>query len=77
MPEPAQTPSGVERIAAAFERAGAGRRAALMPYMMGGFPDLETSRAVARAYVNAGADLIELGVPYSDPLADGDRKSVV
>ncbi len=71
MPEPAQTSSGVERIAAAFERTGAGRRAALMPYMMGGFPDLETSRAVARAYVNAGADLIELGVPYSDPLADG------
>ena len=42
-----------------------------MPYLMGGFPDLDTSRAVATAYVESGADLIELGVPYSDPLADG------
>jgi len=57
------------RIAAAFE--GHGRRAALMPYIMGGFPDLETSRAVGEACADAGADLIELGVPFSDPLADG------
>jgi tryptophan synthase alpha chain len=57
------------RIAAAFE--GHGRRAALMPYIMGGFPDLETSRAVGDACADAGADLIELGVPFSDPLADG------
>jgi tryptophan synthase alpha chain len=42
-----------------------------MPYMMGGFPDLETSMAVAEAYLEGGADLIELGVPFSDPLADG------
>jgi tryptophan synthase alpha chain len=42
-----------------------------MPYMMAGFPDHETSLAVANAYVEAGADLIELGVPFSDPLADG------
>ena len=42
-----------------------------MPYMMGGFPDRETSAAVADAYVEAGADLVELGIPYSDPLADG------
>jgi tryptophan synthase alpha chain len=63
---------GVARIAEAFERARAdGRAAALMPYMMGGYPDLETSRAIALAYVEAGADLIELGVPFSDPLADG------
>ena len=58
-----------DRIAAAF--AGHGRRAALMPYLMGGYPDLETSRAVAEACVEGGADLIELGVPFSDPLADG------
>jgi tryptophan synthase alpha chain len=64
--------SGVERIATAFESARAnGRRAALMPYMMGGFPDLESSRAIGLAYAEAGADLIELGVPFSDPLADG------
>ena len=64
-------PTGVERIAAAFAAARDQRRAALMPYLVGGFPDLETSAAVARAYADSGADLIELGVPYSDPLADG------
>jgi tryptophan synthase alpha chain len=58
-----------DRIAAAF--AGTGKRAALMPYMMGGFPDLDRSAAIGDAYVRAGADLIELGVPFSDPLADG------
>jgi len=42
-----------------------------MPYMMAGYPDRETGLAVAQAYVDAGADLIELGVPFSDPLADG------
>ena len=42
-----------------------------MPYLMGGFPDLDTSAAVADAYADTGADLIELGVPFSDPLADG------
>jgi tryptophan synthase alpha chain len=64
--------SGIERIAEAFERARAnGRRAALMPYMMACFPDRERSEEIARAYVDAGADLIELGVPFSDPLADG------
>jgi tryptophan synthase alpha chain len=42
-----------------------------MPYMMGCFPDRERSLAIARAYADAGADLVELGVPFSDPLADG------
>jgi tryptophan synthase alpha chain len=42
-----------------------------MPYMMAGYPDLETSRAVAESYADTGADLVELGVPFSDPLADG------
>ena len=42
-----------------------------MPYMMAGYPDRETALAVAAAYVDSGADLIELGVPFSDPLADG------
>lgn len=64
--------TGVERIAEAFAAARAeGRAAALMPYLMGGYPDLETSRAIGLAYAQAGADLIELGVPFSDPLADG------
>lgn len=42
-----------------------------MPYLMAGFPDRETGLAVAAAYADSGADLIELGVPFSDPLADG------
>jgi tryptophan synthase alpha chain len=62
---------GEQRIADAFAHARAEGRAALMPYLMGGFPDDEVSAAVASAYVEAGADLIELGVPFSDPLADG------
>ena len=63
------TDTGVERIAAAF--AGAAGRAALMPYLMGGFPDVEASARIGEAYADAGADLVELGVPFSDPLADG------
>ncbi len=63
--------TGTERIAAAFEAARGDGRAALMPYLMGGFPDETTSLAAIEGYANAGADLIELGVPFSDPLADG------
>jgi tryptophan synthase alpha chain len=64
--------SGIERISEAFASARAdGRRAALMPYLMGGFPDLDTSLEIARACVDGGASLLELGVPFSDPLADG------
>ena len=60
---------GLARIAAAF--AAAPGRAALMPYLMGGFPDIEGSVAIGEACADAGADLVELGVPFSDPLADG------
>ena len=48
-----------------------GKRAALMPYLMGGYPDLDTSLAAGLAAADAGADLLELGIPFSDPLADG------
>ncbi|MBW3653630.1 MAG: tryptophan synthase subunit alpha [Actinomycetota bacterium] len=66
---PAVPQTGEDRIAAAFAlRSG---RAALMPYVMGGYPDIETSLAIGEAYAANGADLVELGVPYSDPLADG------
>jgi tryptophan synthase alpha chain len=58
-----------DRIAAAF--AENGKRAALMPYLMGGYPSLEASRDIGLACADAGADLVELGVPFSDPLADG------
>jgi len=46
-------------------------RPALITYLMAGYPDRETSLAALRAAAEAGADLIELGVPYADPLADG------
>src|SRR5437763_10224486 len=58
-----------DRIADAF--ASHGRSAALMPYLMAGFPDLATSRAVGEACIDSGAYLLELGVPFSDPLAVG------
>jgi tryptophan synthase alpha chain len=61
--------TGIERIAAAF--AATDGHAALMPYLMGGFPDLDASLAIGEAYADGGADLVELGVPFSDPLADG------
>jgi len=61
--------AGTEAIAAAFR--GDGRRAAFMPYMMGGFPDMASSRRIAEAYADGGADLVELGIPFTDPLADG------
>jgi tryptophan synthase alpha chain len=61
--------AGEQRIAAAF--AGSGKRAALMPYLMGGFPDLDASRRIGEACASAGADMLELGIPFSDPLADG------
>jgi tryptophan synthase alpha chain len=59
--------TGLERIARAFQ-AG---HPAFMPYMVLGYPTLETSLRVAQILADAGADLLELGVPFSDPLADG------
>ncbi len=65
--------TGTGRLADAFRRNEdpPTRAAALMPYLMGGYPTLAQSRRIGEAYVQAGADVIELGVPYSDPLADG------
>ena len=67
----ASLPAAAGAISDAFATAKTEGRAALMPYLMGGFPDQETATAVANAYADAGADLIEIGVPFSDPLADG------
>jgi tryptophan synthase alpha chain len=44
---------------------------ALVPYLTGGYPSLEGAREVGEAYLEAGADVLEIGVPFSDPLADG------
>ena len=59
------------KLAAVFERAKREQRIAFIPYVMAGDPDLATTEAILRALSAAGADIIELGIPYSDPLADG------
>ena len=59
------------RIREAFSRARDERRGVLAPYFMCGFPSAEQSAAVVLAAAEAGADIIELGMPFSDPLADG------
>jgi tryptophan synthase alpha chain len=59
------------RIKDAFEKAAAQRRAAFVAYLCAGDPDFDTSLAACRSVISAGADILELGVPFSDPLADG------
>ncbi len=64
-------PRGVAAVAAAFATARAERRAALITFLTAGYPSLAESASLARALQDGGADLIELGVPFSDPMADG------
>ena len=59
------------RIRETFERTAAENRAALMPFVTAGYPSLEMSGKLLDALVEGGADIIEIGVPFSDPLADG------
>ena len=59
------------RIAAAFERARLENRAAFVAYLTAGDPSADATVALARALDRAGADVLELGVPFSDPIADG------
>src|SRR5690242_14034033 len=54
-----------------FQQLQSQRRAAFMPFFVAGDPDIATSAALIRAAADAGADLIEIGVPFSDPIADG------
>ncbi|RDI25932.1 tryptophan synthase alpha chain [Pseudacidovorax intermedius] len=67
----ANTTPDSRRIASTFTRlAGEGRKA-LIPYVTAGFPQADITPALMHAMVAAGADVIELGVPFSDPMADG------
>ncbi len=59
------------RISSAFARAQAQNRAAFIAYLCAGDPDFDTSLAACRALIKSGVDILELGVPFSDPLADG------
>ena len=59
------------RIAARFAALKAQDRAALITFLMAGDPDLETSLALVEALPSAGADIIEIGIPFTDPMADG------
>ena len=61
----------MSRIATMFSHLRNAGRTALMPYLTMGYLQLESALALVPALVEAGADLIELGVPFSDPLADG------
>src|SRR6476661_3293783 len=62
---------GVAAITEAFARAKARGAVALIPYTVIGYPDVATTLEIVPAIAEAGADLIELGIPFSDPLADG------
>ena len=59
------------RISRVFARRAEEGRGVLVPYVTAGFPELDATVPVLRAIADAGADVIELGVPFSDPLADG------
>lgn len=61
----------MSRIQAAFQRAEEQGRAAFVPYITAGDPSPEHTASLVGALVRAGADVVELGVPFSDPLADG------
>ncbi|MBN2713223.1 MAG: tryptophan synthase subunit alpha, partial [Planctomycetes bacterium] len=61
----------MSRISATFESLKKEGRTAFMPYIMAGDPDMDTTLRLILGMEKAGANLIELGVPFSDPLADG------
>lgn len=63
--------AGARRIERAFAAAAEGGRAALLPYVLAGYPDADGALAAALAAIDGGGDVLEIGLPYSDPLADG------
>ncbi len=63
--------SGVARLRATFERVRDEGRVTLLAYLVAGYPDVATSISAGEALLDAGADALEIGVPFSDPVADG------
>ncbi len=61
----------MSRIAARFESLARRRKTALIPFVTAGDPDSSTTLSLMHAMVDAGADILELGIPFSDPMADG------
>ena len=63
--------TGIERINAVFAERRAGKRAAFMPYHAMGYPSRAATLEIIKTLADVGADLFEIGIPHSDPLADG------
>jgi tryptophan synthase alpha chain len=63
--------TGIERINALFAERAAGKRAAFMPYQAMGYPSRTATLDIIKMLADVGADLFEIGIPHSDPLADG------
>jgi tryptophan synthase alpha chain len=63
--------TGVSRIGEAFKHLGGGARRGFVPFITAGDPDLHTTRALISELARAGATVVELGIPFSDPVADG------
>ncbi len=63
--------SGTARIEQRFNKLASENRAGFVTYVMAGDPDLDTAAAILEGLPSAGADVIELGVPFTDPMADG------
>jgi len=61
----------MSRIESTFKKLKEKKRTALIPFIVAGDPDLETTEALVSKMADSGADIIELGLPFSDPLADG------
>ncbi len=61
----------MDRLTHCFNKAKSENRAALITYFMAGDPDLEASKAIFRQLIENGADVIEIGVPFTDPMAEG------
>src|SRR5215472_5894050 len=71
MQDTTTTPAPATKITQAFEQARSERRGVIIPYFMCGYPSAARSIELALAAASAGAGIIELGMPFSDPLADG------